>query len=89
MCRNIKKLRPPITVDPGPEDYHAAALQFVRKVSGFQKPSAANQEVFDRAVAAITEATAELLASLQVRAAPAEKSATAVGAGAGVPVGGE
>ena len=67
MCRNIKKLRPPVTVDPGPEDYRAAALQYVRKVSGFQKPSAANQEAFDRAVAAVTEATAELLATLQVR----------------------
>jgi hypothetical protein len=74
MCRNIKKLRPPVTVDPGPEDYRAAALQYVRKVSGFQKPSAANQEVFDRAVAAVTEATTELLATLQVRPVPVEAS---------------
>ncbi|HEV2636744.1 MAG TPA: DUF2277 domain-containing protein [Actinocrinis sp.] len=74
MCRNIKKLRPPVTVDPGPEDYRAAALQYVRKVSGFQKPSAANQEAFDRAVAAVTEATAELLATLQVRQPTAEPS---------------
>ena len=75
MCRNIKKLRPPVTVDPGPEDYQAAALQYVRKVSGFQKPSAANQEAFDRAVDAITEATAQLLATLQVRPAPAAAAA--------------
>ena len=67
MCRNIKKLRPPVTDDPGPEDYHAAALQYVRKVSGFQKPSAANQEAFDRAVEAITAATAELLGTLKTR----------------------
>jgi hypothetical protein len=70
MCRNIKKLRPPVTVDPGPDDFHAAALQYVRKVSGFQKPSAANQEVFDRAVEVITAATADLLATLQTRQVP-------------------
>lgn len=70
MCRNIKKLRPPVTVDPGPDDFHAAALQYVRKVSGFQKPSAANQEAFDRAVEVITTATADLLATLHTRPVP-------------------
>ena len=81
MCRNIKKLRPPVTEDPGPEDYRAAALQYVRKVSGFQKPSAANQEAFDRAVDAITEATAELLETLRIRQ-PATAAAAAGAAAA-------
>jgi len=67
MCRNIKTLRPPITPDPGPEDFRAAALQYVRKVSGFRKPSTVNQEAFDRAVDAVAQATAELLGSVQVR----------------------
>jgi hypothetical protein len=67
MCRNIKTLRPPATADPGPDDFHAAALQYVRKVSGFQKPAAHNQAAFDQAVDLITRATADLLASLRVR----------------------
>jgi hypothetical protein len=49
------------------EDIHAAALQYVRKVSGFRAPAAHNREVFDRAVAAVAEATAELLGGLEVR----------------------
>ena len=69
MCRNIKTLRSPVTPDAGPEDYHNAALQYVRKVSGFQKPSAANQAAFERAVDAVAQATAELLATVQVRGA--------------------
>jgi hypothetical protein len=69
MCRNIKTLRPPATADPGPGDFHAAALQYVKKVSGFQKPAAHNREAFDRAVDVITQATADLLASLEVRGA--------------------
>jgi hypothetical protein len=71
MCRNIKKLRPPITVDPGPDDFHAAALQYVRKVSGLQKPSVRDQAAFDQAVEAIADATAGLLGSLHVGAAHA------------------
>ncbi len=66
MCRNIKTLRPPFTLEAGPDDYRAAALQYVRKVSGFQKPSAHNQAAFDRAVDAVAQATAELLAGVQV-----------------------
>lgn len=68
MCRSIKTLRPPVL--PGEatdEDIHAAALQYVRKVSGFRAPAAHNREVFDRAVAAVAEATAQLLGELEVR----------------------
>lgn len=64
MCRSIKvlrKLEPPAT----PVDVSAAALQFVRKVSGFQKPSKANQDAFNNAVAEISQATERLLAELQ------------------------
>ncbi|MFF4381325.1 DUF2277 domain-containing protein [Kitasatospora sp. NPDC092039] len=67
MCRNIKTLRPPVTPDADEEDFHAAALQYVRKVSGFRAPAAHNREAFDRAVEAVAEATARLLAELEVR----------------------
>ncbi|MEU6771472.1 DUF2277 domain-containing protein [Streptomyces sp. NPDC046759] len=68
MCRSIKTLRPPVLPDQATqEDIHAAALQYVRKVSGFRAPAAHNREVFDRAVAAVAEATAELLGGLEVR----------------------
>ena len=67
MCRSIKTLRnaePPATV----EDMEAAALQYVRKISGYRKPSRANQEVFDRAVEQVTASTRELLGDLVVKA---------------------
>src|SRR4051812_36683941 len=68
MCRSIKTLRPPVLPEEATEaDIRAAALQYVRKVSGFRAPAAHNQEVFDRAVDVIAEATAELLAGLEVR----------------------
>lgn len=68
MCRSIKTLRPPALPDEATdEDIHAAALQYVRKVSGFRAPAAHNREVFERAVAAVAEATAELLDGLEVR----------------------
>jgi hypothetical protein len=65
MCRSIKTLRtePAVTRD----DVEAAALQFVRKISGYRKPSRANQEVFDGAVAEIADATDRLLANLVTR----------------------
>jgi hypothetical protein len=66
MCRSIKVLRraeQPVTA----EELHLAALQFVRKISGFQKPSKANQEVFDQSVREVAEASRKLLESLQVR----------------------
>ncbi|MGW0902216.1 DUF2277 domain-containing protein [Streptomyces sp. NPDC002853] len=70
MCRSIKTLRPPaIPEDATEEEVRAAALQYVRKVSGFRAPAAHNREVFDRAVDAIAEATAELLAGIEVRGA--------------------
>jgi hypothetical protein len=67
MCRSIKTLRPPFTDDVTDEDVRAAALQYVRKISGFRAPAAHNTEAFDRAVVAVAEATAELLASIEVR----------------------
>lgn len=67
MCRSIKTLRPPFTDDVTEDDVRAAALQYVRKVSGFRAPAAHNREVFDEAVEAITAATDRLLAQLVVR----------------------
>lgn len=63
MCRSIKVLR---TVDPPAteEDIHAAARQFVRKISGYAKPSRKNEEAFETAVREITEASSRLLARL-------------------------
>ncbi|MFE5094992.1 DUF2277 domain-containing protein [Streptomyces sp. NPDC056638] len=70
MCRSIKTLRPPaLPEEATEEEIRAAALQFVRKVSGFRAPAARNQEVFDRAVDEITEATARLLDGLEIRGA--------------------
>jgi len=69
MCRNIKTLynfEPPVTG----EEIRAAALQFVRKISGFAAPSAANREAFDRAVSEVMQASSTLLASLVTAAAP-------------------
>lgn len=69
MCRNIRTLYhfdPPVTG----EEVHAASLQFVRKVSGFTKPSAANQEPFDRAVAEVSATVQRLLDSLVTTAPP-------------------
>jgi hypothetical protein len=66
MCRSIKTLRiPEGTV--ADEEVEAAALQFVRKISGYRKPSQANQEVFDRAVEEITTASRRLLDDLVVK----------------------
>jgi hypothetical protein len=76
MCRNIRTLynfEPPAT----DEEVHEAALQYVRKVSGFNKPSAANAEAFDHAVDAITKATAELLGHLTTSAPPKDRETEA------------
>ncbi|WP_316776818.1 DUF2277 domain-containing protein [Streptomyces sasae] len=68
MCRSIKTLRPPqLAEEATQEEIRAAALQYVRKVSGFRAPAAHNREAFERAVDAVAEATAELLGSLEVR----------------------
>jgi hypothetical protein len=69
MCRSIKTLRPPFTDDVTAEDVHAAALQYVRKVSGFRSPAAHNAQAFDQAVEAVAQATAVLLATIEVRGA--------------------
>ena len=69
MCRNIKLLfnfEPPVTHD----EIRAASLQFVRKVSGFNKPSLANEAAFMAAIEEITAASAKLLASLSTNASP-------------------
>ena len=72
MCRNIKPLHnfePPATHD----EIAAAALQYVRKISGTTRPSQANAEVFDRAVAEVAEASARLLAALVTTAPPKDR----------------
>jgi len=71
MCRSIKTLRPPTTPEVTDEDIRAAALQYVRKVSGFRAPAAHNREVFDQAVEAVAAATQELLDGLQMRGSAA------------------
>lgn len=76
MCRNIRTLyhfEPPVTA----EEIGAASLQFVRKVSGFSKPSAANQEPFDRAVAEVSAAVARLLDALVTTAPPRDRQVEA------------
>jgi hypothetical protein len=67
MCRSIRTLRPPYAEDVTEDDVRAAALQYVRKVSGFREPAAHNAEAFGKAVDAVARATAELLAELRVR----------------------
>ncbi|MEW2065985.1 DUF2277 domain-containing protein [Streptomyces sp. NPDC007346] len=75
MCRSIKTLRPPaLPEEATEEDMRAAALQYVRKVSGFRAPAAHNREVFDRAVDEITEATMKLLDGLEIRGAAARST---------------
>jgi hypothetical protein len=67
MCRSIKVLRRP-GLAATPDELSGAALQFVRKISGFNKPSRANQEAFDRAVAEVADASRRLLESIERRA---------------------
>lgn len=69
MCRNIRTLfnfEPPVT----PEEVRAASLQFVRKITGFNKPSKANEEAFEKAIEEITRISSRLLHSLETSAAP-------------------
>lgn len=76
MCRNSKILYnfdPPATDD----EIHAAALQYVRKISGFAKPSAANEAAFHRAVAEVEKASSRLLGSLVTAASPGNREAEA------------
>ena len=76
MCRNIKTLynfEPPATED----EIQASALQYVRKVSGFTRPSKANQAAFDRAVREVTRITRELVDSLETKAPPRDRDVEA------------
>jgi hypothetical protein len=76
MCRNIKILynfQPPTTED----EIHAAAVQYVRKVSGMQKPSHANEAAFERAVEAIADVTQQLLGDLVTQAPPRDREVEA------------
>jgi hypothetical protein len=67
MCRSIKTLRPPFIDELGPDDVHAAALQYVRKVAGMRAPSVVNQAAFDAAVEQVAAATQDLLDGITVR----------------------
>ncbi len=67
MCRSIQTLRPPFHDDPTAEEVRAAALQYVRKVSGFRTPAPHNAEAFEAAVDAIAAATELMLGRLVVR----------------------
>jgi hypothetical protein len=76
VCRSIKTLfnfEPPVTE----QEVHAASLQFVRKISGFTKPSKANEPVFWAAVDEVAASSRRLLASLETTAAPKEREAEA------------
>ncbi len=77
MCRNIRPLHnfEPAATD---DEVRAAALQYVRKISGSTKPSQANKEAFARAVEAVTAASRELLAGLTTNAPPKDREAEAV-----------
>lgn len=69
MCRNIKRLRRPDQA-PTDQELRDAALQFIRKISGYNAPSQANREAFDAAVGEVADAGRRLFDSLQVRPAP-------------------
>jgi hypothetical protein len=71
MCRSIKTLRQPYTQNPTEADVRAAALQYVRKISGFRQPARHNAAAFDQAVDAVADATRVLLDHLEVRGAAA------------------
>ena len=80
MCRNIRTLH---NFDPAAthEEVHAAALQYVRKISGTTKPSKANQEAFERAVEEVTAVSERLLASLVTQAPPRDREVEVRGVG--------
>ena len=76
MCRNIRPLynfEPPASED----EVRAAALQYVRKISGFNKPSKANEEAFERAIDAVAHASRHLLAELSTTAPPKDRETEA------------
>src|SRR5262249_17516229 len=76
VCRNIRNLynfKPPAT----DEEIHASSLQFVRELSGFNRPSHANEEAFNQAVATVTQAARELIDSLVTTAPPRDREVEA------------
>jgi hypothetical protein len=76
MCRNIRTLHnfePPATED----EIHASSLQYVRKISGFTKPSQANEAAFERAVKAVADVSRELLGELVTNAPPKDRETEA------------
>ena len=77
MCRNIKTLH---NFDPpaSDEEIYLSSLQFVRKLSGFTRPSAANQAAFDRAVTKVSAAARELIGSLVTTAPPRDREVEAI-----------
>ncbi|BDI34550.1 hypothetical protein CCAX7_66010 [Capsulimonas corticalis] len=77
MCRNIRTLfnfEPPVT----PDEIEAASIQYVRKISGFSKPSKANEAAFEAAVGEIARVSAQLLAALESNAPPKNREEEAV-----------
>jgi hypothetical protein len=77
MCRNIKTLfnfEPPATE----EEIHASAVQFVRKLSGFTKPSKANEEAFNRAIDEVADVARRLLSALETNAPPRDREVEAM-----------
>lgn len=77
MCRNIRTLfnfDPPATTD----EIHASAVQFVRKLSGFNKPSKANEAAFDRAIEDVTAIARRLIDSLETNAPPRNREEEAI-----------
>jgi hypothetical protein len=79
MCRSIKTLRPPYVDDADEDDMRAAALQYVRKISGMRTPARANIEAFDQAVDAVTAATRDLLQQIEVKPRRSASAATTGG----------
>lgn len=77
MCRSIKQLRN-TEIPATEEEIRAAALQFVRKVSGYRKPSRVNQAAFDQAVEEVTQATQRLLSQLHTQHTQAENPITII-----------
>jgi hypothetical protein len=67
VCRSIKTLRQPYAEHVTEADVRAAALQYVKKISGFQRPASHNAEAFERAVATVAQATQDLLDQLEIR----------------------
>ena len=76
MCRSIKTLREPFTEQVTEADVRAAALQYVRKISGFRAPAAHNAEAFNAAVDSIAKATGELLDRLEIRSGSPKAAAS-------------